>query len=246
MKTYGDLISEIRQRTDTNETMTICDVLSHRDPPRVVAYAGWDADDSFRRTIIAWIMGTSRTEGREKHDRYAEVIKKTIDGCGKISGWARYSGKVYRGLVKPTKEVVANVGVAQLESIAKQHGAVLTRMPWDQPDLKPIHMPNSPDSFYSLPTEFIPIPYTYRTNLAVQSWSKNLQIARLFGTGKGSKDHVGGKGYTSLIMEYQIKTDESLNLRYLGNVAEEEIIRLKNDPIKVRALVPVEDFFGLF
>lgn len=214
-----------------NTPTTVCDILNNPKPPCRLGSDGStgirNLDDlkkiastkeysinkeihEFFYLLIEWVTGMDR-HGRDKHESLANKLSHIVNSCGSSrKGWSKFYGKVYRGLVLDAR-TVSNLKI-------------------DINKTKDIDF-----GFYG----HVPCyegRVQYRSALPAQSWSTDIIVAH--GFAQSAKKTVPEEFALRVIMEYNITPDESLTLKYLGNRAEREVIRLSNNPVDVKIHIP--------
>ena len=114
MKPFRTHLQE-RRYSGISPDMTPCQILSQRNPPLAKSdfspFKGisiYDMNDQLRIFIVdlkSWIMGQMNAP---EQDMVADRIFNVVDGCPTRAGWTKYTGKVYRGLVKSDADMKAN------------------------------------------------------------------------------------------------------------------------------------------
>lgn len=238
MKTYKQIIELLEERrgSEIDFSKSVCEILGKRSPPLLdgnpidhFLYGSWykmknKADEAgnsgiseLASVMLDWTQGF-KTKRSYTPDDLLNKMKKIFTSCPKLGGWLRFNGKIYRGLTIPN---------TSLQSIFK------------------------PQTFISLPPEvdkavyFLAGNINYKSNSPAQSWTNDINLAYKFAIGdyRGAPDYdvwkSNNKGKTSVVLEYRISPNESLNLSKFGNTTESEIIRLKNDTIGCKCYIPV-------
>lgn len=215
-----------------NGSSGVCEILTNPKPPcrindpseaisnsselrDIIYYAGEEKIVKpelhvFFNNLHEWISGMQRAS-RDKHEKLANDISYMVKSCGsKRKGWNRFRGKVYRGVMIDTR-TASDIKIDTKKNSSIDFGYYG-------------NIPHYEGSF------------RYQSNLPAQSWSNEKTSAFSFIFSK--KKNIPDKFALRVVMEYDISPDESLTLKYLGNRAEREIIRLSNAPINVKIYVP--------
>ena len=226
--TYGNAVSTSQQLSDVSASMTPCQLLSLPSPPTVDGkYMSLAALSELRKRarleenkalqhfldhIYAWIAGYAGLPERniEERDRAATVIADIVRNCPTIKGWARFHGKVYRGL----KRNQSDYHLFRFKKLERRAIPRVMAVDW-----------------------WAVGEYTYETQSLGQSWSRSESLANSF-TGLSFMIDRPDPRFP-VLLEYMIKTNESLSLLHLGNRGEAEVIRLSKSPIACKCYIPL-------
>lgn len=228
---YGNSISSVQNLSNVSENMSPCALLSLPSPPTMDGYyislgqltalrklARQEGNKDLQRFldhIHAWIGGYAGSPERniEERDRAASVIADIVRNCPTIKGWARFHGKVYRGLKRsPNDHHLFRFKKVERHAVRGIMSA--TAIEW-----------------------WAVGEYTYETKSLGQSWSRNPTTAQSF-TGTSFMIDRPDPRFPALL-EYMIKTNESLSLVHLANRSEAEVIRLSKSPIVCKCYIPL-------
>lgn len=228
-KTYTENMQ--RKYIPWDESWTPCDVLSLRSPPtmkggdlgipfvedlRNLKYMlNFEIDGSNKQTIafldglIEWIAGT---RDQQKHAAMSKYLIDVIASCPSRAGWTKFSGKLYRGLVKDSKDFLSNFTYKGVE-----------RMPFR--GVNKMHM--------------VVGTYNYKSDLLAQSWAKDPKPAGFFATQSRT---VSGYFNVGFVLERgQSRGDDTFSLKYLGNKEENEVVVIGSKPMTLNCYVPLVD-----
>lgn len=226
---YGNAVSSDQNMSEVSENMSPCALLSLPSPPTIDGqYMSLAALTEFRRIarqegnkdlqrfldhIHAWIAGYAGSPERnvEERDRAATVIADIVRNCPTIKGWARFHGKVYRGLKRSPRDF----HLFRFKKLERRAIPQVMAVDW-----------------------WAVGEYTYETQALGQSWSKSESLASSF-TGISFMIDRPGETRFPAVLEYMIKTNESLSLLHLGNRSEAEVIRLSKSPIVCKCYIPL-------
>jgi hypothetical protein len=204
---------------------SLCEVLSTRVPPL------WEGGKRMQYEHIKKIIANqSKLTGKsEDIPHFFENIKEWIGGL--------------KGSSRAMHDSIANAIVSDVSSCSTRAGWLKytgkvyrgvrvnahTVKGLEIPDPSKVHVINK-GGFHEY--RAVMGTYVYQSNLPAQSWSTDLNTAIAFSSYSTLQPTV------SLVMEYDIKPNESISLKYLGNYVEREIIKIGKGPIKVKCHIP--------
>jgi hypothetical protein len=233
---------------EINISGSMCDLLGSPKPPLYMGKpldhwrdSSWariskDAKEAGNKDLLEFAIAMERwTAGfKNKTKDYtpatlANDIKRMINSCPRTGDWLRYTDSVWRGVVWKNEMLKGfnPRGVQILNPGSSYDGRTYKR--------------GSSNEYWVVHGTF-----SYKPFQPMQSWTNELGVALSFATGNysGVTDEQSTlflkPQYSSLILEYKIPKEDSLNISHLGNAEESEIIRMNGSPANCKAYIIIK------
>jgi hypothetical protein len=211
--------------------ITICDILSEPQPKMFIELMKSGSDEiiamALRKTLGRVVNNFDLPSWADNLEKYSKVmgdwleqeggakaaiIPKIVEmqACSKKAGWARWSGKAYRGVERTVDRLKQYKYTGEITTLEGFGGKEL----------------------------YLVSTVKYKSRYAVQSWTPKLKVAREFASGHGKAD--GSRSYGVVMEIDITDKESFLSPEIVNSISsykESEVLRVSDKPTTVTAYV---------